>query len=410
MKIEWNRKYNTIAVYVLIVVAILALFVMAVFNLGGIMAAVSKTLGILMPIIVGVVIAFILNPIVMFFERRLFRPLFKKKPRHKLARALSVTVTLVLTFAAIAGMIAVVIPELVDSITQLATKSSDYVTNVQDWFDQFLDSNPALLELINNNIEDIGGYMAEYADKLKAMAESFVTQAASGVLGFLDAMMNFGLGIIASVYLLYGKESFLAQGKKVMFALFPKKFCFMLLRQYHKANKIFMGSVTGELVDSLIVGMVCFIGLTVLRMPYVVLISLIIGVTNIIPFFGPFIGAIPSAVLIFMVNPIQTIWFIIFITALQQIDGNILKPRILGDTTGLPAFWAMFALILGGGLFGLAGMLLGVPVFAVIYMIIRAIVENILRKKRLPVPTSDYNGPIEVFEQEPQPDIPEGGS
>ena len=160
-----------------------------------------------------------------------------------------------------------------------------------------------------------------------------------------------------------------------------------MLRQ---SNRIFGGFISGKLIDSLIIGIICFIGLYLMKTPYTVLVSVIVGVTNIIPFFGPYIGAIPSALLIFLVDWKQGIYFVIFIVALQQVDGNILGPKILGNSTGLSAFWVVFSILLGGGLFGFAGMLLGVPVFAVIYYIVKTFTEWLLRKKNLPVASSDY--------------------
>ena len=216
-----------------------------------------------------------------------------------------------------------------------------------------------------------------------------------GIFGFVLALKNFLLGIIVSIYLLLSKETLLAQVKKTILALFNKKTCEKTFMIYHKSNGLFIGFITGKIIDSLIIGILCFIGMTIFKMPYSVLISVIIGVTNIIPFFGPFIGAIPSALLILLAKPSFLLPFLIFVFVLQQFDGNILGPRILGDSTGLPAFWVLFSIFLGGGLFGFVGMLLGVPTFALVYALFRTFIEHRLESKNLPKETDAYNGNIE---------------
>ena len=201
---------------------------------------------------------------------------------------------------------------------------------------------------------------------------------------------NVLIGIIISIYVLMSKEEFIGQSKKLMYALLPGKSANAVIHTVHKSNEIFGGFISGKLLDSLIIGILCFICLSLMKMPYTVLVSVIVGVTNVIPFFGPYLGAIPSAILIMLANPIQGVYFILFILILQQFDGNILGPAILGESTGLSSFWVVFAILVGGGIFGILGMIIGVPAFAVIFYVFRRTVNHILKKKQLPQDSGNY--------------------
>ncbi len=213
-----------------------------------------------------------------------------------------------------------------------------------------------------------------------------------GVIEVFGAFFNFLVGIVVSVYLLNSKDLFCAQFKKILYAFVPAKSANEFISTVRRAHKIFGGFVTGKLLDSLIIGMLCFIVMTIFNWPYAMLISVIIAVTNIIPFFGPFIGGIPSALLILMVEPITSLYFGIFVLILQQFDGNILGPKILGDSTGLSSFWVIFSLLVFGGFFGFVGMAIGVPTFAVFYTLITDKIYNSLEKKKLPTDTQKFEG------------------
>ena len=211
----------------------------------------------------------------------------------------------------------------------------------------------------------------------------------NGVIDFVSEIFNALIGVIVSIYVLYSKETFGRQCKKMTYALLNPSHANVVLHITQKANDIFGGFLIGKIIDSAIIGVLCFIGLSFLNMPYTMLVSVIVGVTNVIPFFGPYIGAIPSTLLILLANPIKGIYFLIFILLLQQLDGNFIGPKILGNSTGLSSFWVIFSILLGGGLFGFLGMLLGVPTFAVIYYIIELIIDGRLHRKNLPE-SSDY--------------------
>lgn len=212
----------------------------------------------------------------------------------------------------------------------------------------------------------------------------------TGVIGVVKILFNVIIGIIISIYVLMSKEVFIGQSKKVVYAMFSGKKANAIIHTVHKSNEIFGGFISGKILDSLIIGILCFICLYFMKMPYSVLVSVIVGVTNVIPFFGPYLGAVPSTILIMLANPIQGLYFVIFILVLQQIDGNIIGPKILGDSTGLSSFWVVFAILMGGGLFGIPGMIIGVPLFAVIFYILRRALNYIIQKKQLPLDSKNY--------------------
>ena len=219
----------------------------------------------------------------------------------------------------------------------------------------------------------------------------WMTQLTVGMIQMVREVFNFIIGIIVSIYVLFSKEKFQKQTKKLIYAVFRPGQANMILQIGGKSNEIFGGFIIGKIIDSLIIGVICFIGLSILNMPYTMLVSVIVGVTNVIPFFGPYIGAIPSTILIALEDPMKGVYFLIFILVLQQFDGNILGPKILGNSTGLSAFWVVTSILLGGGLFGFVGMVMGVPTFAVIYYIVDMILDNKLKKKKLPVRSDSYD-------------------
>ena len=205
-----------------------------------------------------------------------------------------------------------------------------------------------------------------------------------------SSIWNIVLGLIVSIYLLIDKEKFCALSRKITCALFNEEHSQVAIDLAHRTNDTFGKYLSGKIIDSAIIGILTFIILTIFKMPYTILISVIIGITNIIPFFGPFFGAIPSFVIIMFVSPVKALWFLLIILIIQQLDGNVIGPKILGDSIGISAFWILFALLVAGKILGLVGMIIGVPLFAIIYSIIKDITESKLRKKGLPTETSDY--------------------
>ena len=382
MKLYTNKKYTTIAVYAIIVIAVNVVIVTAIFKFDAILNILGKLLSVMMPIIWGLGLAFLMNPLMVSIER-LYQKIVKKPKRPKLMRAVSVTLAAVIFLGIIVGIFAIVIPEFVNSFNNIVDNFSNLIKNAETWLNKLFKNYPQIQKFFNDQISNFGSDLS----KIQPMLQNIVDSAA----GVVNVLYNFVLGFIVSIYLLLGKETHITQTKKILFAKFRKNTADRILHFGTDANLVFSGFITGKLIDSFIIGIICFIGLTIIGMPYNVMISVIVGVTNIIPFFGPLIGAVPSALLIFLSDePKMVIWLILFIFLLQQFDGNILGPKILGGSTGLPAIWVMIALFIGGGLFGFIGMLLGVPTFALIYKLTREHINDKLKRKKMPVDTQYY--------------------
>lgn len=389
MKIDWNRKYTTISIYaVLVVIASLICYNM-LHNFASYKSAFRQFVAILLPVIYGFSIAFVLNPIVRFFEKKALPKISRGKLNTRWNKGLSILFTYVVAFLVIGVFLRVVIPQVTSSIAGIIGNLSDYLGQAKVWLNDVFTQMPKD-EIYQETLKKIN-------ESAQAILEMFYSWFSASIPYVLNAtksvttgLTNAVLGVIISVYLLFGKERFLAQTKKVLFAMLPQDFVRQLIDVTHTSNRIFSGFISGKLLDSLIIGILCFFGMSVFNMPMAMLVSVIIGVTNVIPYFGPFIGAIPSALIVFLIDPIKAFWFLVFILALQQFDGNILGPYILGDSIGLPAFWVIFAILLFGGYLGVLGMFIGVPTFAVIYSIFKMWTESRLTKKNMPVDTKNY--------------------
>ena len=352
---------------------------------------------IMLPILDGLALAYFLNPVLKFVEKKLIGPLYKnikikdEKKKIKQIRGISVAITIVFFLLIVAGLILLIVPQLLDSIQSIITRFPSYLNSFNSWSDRFLVKYPQLRTMLDNYWENITDYAYK---ELLPRAQTIVSNISSTVVGsvfkVLSVTFKFIIGIILSVYLLYSKETYQAQSKKMVYSLLDEERANNLINNLRFANRTFGGYISGKIVDSIIIGFLCFIGTTIMNMPYALLISVIVGVTNVIPFFGPYLGAIPSGFIILMINPIKCLWFLLFILILQQIDGNIIGPKILGDSTGLSSFWVIFAITLFGGFFKVLGMFLGVPIFAIIYAAIKTFVDTRLERKKLPSKTYYY--------------------
>ena len=408
MKFEPNKKYNTIALYAIGVIFVCVIFLMGLLHLSEVFSAIGKVLNAIMSVLIGVVIAYILNPIAVFLEEKVFCKIFKKPKAKKACRIIAVIITVLLFIAFIATVVGFVIPEIVDSISSLILALPMYSEKITAFAITTLDNNEGLRDLLINQTDTIISYLEDIMTKAGPLISSF----ASGLISAVYGVFRFAIGCIVAMYLLISKEKFIAQAKKIIVSVTPKEFSYKLFSITHRIDNILIGSVSSKLLDSLIIGIICFIGMMIFNktidMPYPILISVIVGVTNVIPFFGPFIGAIPSAFLILIDEitqmqsfeiPFKTIWFLIFVFLLQQFDGNFLGPKLQGEMTGLSAFWILFAILLGGGLFGFVGMLLAVPVFGIIYMLTSLFVNSRLRRKGMPTETEKYYDKFELMKE-----------
>lgn len=390
MKVNWNTKYTTISVYTVLTFAACLVVYALLFNFTVLGDFIKKFCSIIAPILWGLVIAYLVNPIMKWFEIKLKKPIENNKPHFKLVRIISLSISMVLFLAIIAALGAIILPQVFESITGIINNIGTYINNFQKWIDSILSKYPELLTQVNDQIENIEKTIMEFINNIVPKVGNIMMKITDSTLSFIVAIKDFFIGIIVAVYLLYDKERFQAQMKKIAVAILPKSFCPTFLRICSQTNESISGFVSGKFVDSIIIGCLCFICMTVMKLDFAVLISVIVGVTNVIPFFGPFIGAIPSAILLLFVSPNQVIPFLILILIIQQLDGNIIGPKILGQTTGISAFWVLFSILVGGGLFGFAGMVLGVPVFAVLYSLIKEFIEYRLECKELSPETTAY--------------------
>lgn len=390
MKVDWNSKYTTVSVYTIITFAVCLALVIIVEKFSVITGALGAVMDTITAIVWGFVIAYLLNPVMMAVERGLKKMLEKKKSHPKLCRFISTFTAIIFGIAVICALVAIIVPQVLDSIMNIFNNAQNYMNNIYQWVNTTLAEYPEIVSYLNTQLNDIQSSVLSAVNNLIPKVGDWAIKLKDGAVGLLVGLKDFIIGFIVAVYFLLDKEKFLAQSKKLITAFLPDKVCRELFRIFDKTNRSLNGFIIGKILDSFIIGMICFVVMTIMKLEYSVLISVIVGVTNIIPFFGPFIGAIPSALLLLISEPSQTLPFIILIFAIQQFDGNILGPHILGDSTGLPAFWVMFAIFLGGGLFGFIGMLLGVPIFAVIYAFIQEITEALLKHKGLSANTIDY--------------------
>lgn len=397
-KITSRSKYFKwgLTAYLVILACIITIFI--VFNSEIFFYGLKKLINILMPIIYGIIVAYLLSPLIDKEEEKWFIPLYKKLGKKievkekKQIRIFSVLVTFLGVILVVYVFIKGVIPQLIESIQNIIILMPTYLDNLIKYINVILEKwNLFKVNDINVIVEEYYEDIMEFASNniLPGIANFGATLTGS-VFRFLKALLNFIIGLIISIYLLCAKETFIGQFKKLIFAIFKRERANLLLDDIRFANKTFNGFIVGKIIDSIIIGLICFIILTICGIPYAILISVIIGVTNIIPFFGPIIGAVPCTLLILLVNPIQAVYLIIIIIILQQFDGNILGPMILGNSTGLSGFWVIFAITVFGGLWGVTGMFLGVPVFACIYAWIKRRIKYSLIKKDLSNNTSEY--------------------
>ena len=369
---------------------------------------VSRFVRAMRPILYGAVMAYLLSPMVNFFESMPASPPPLHAGRKKeFSFAFMRSVSMFLTWAIIGVLLyllaSVLLPELYQSILQLISNGETYYLTMTGWIQQFLESNPGLeswaMAQIALYYEGFNNWVK--TDALQQM-QTLMSALSGGILTTMNFLKDLLVGFIVSIYLMATKEHCAAQARKILYSLFPRKVVYWILRGSRKAHRIFSGFVQGKLLDSLIIGILCLIGCSILDFPYVPLISVFVGVTNIIPFFGPFLGAIPSTFLILLVSPIQAVYFLIFVFALQQLDGNVIGPKILGDKTGLSSLWVIIAILVGGSFFGFTGMFFGVPVCACLYNGVNFLVESRLRNKQMPVETEAYDSEFPLEEEPPK--------
>ena len=397
MKFNPEKKYIYWGLTAFLVI-IACLFVSFIFyNFSVFSKGLSKFTSVLDPVVNGFVIAYLLTPLMNLYEYRLLPFVFgslkfkKEQSKKKLIHYLSVFFSIFSLLLVIYAFFQLLVPQLVASIKNIANSVPEYTSTVNDFLEKQFRDNPELETLLESYSGDIGDFINKnLMPQLNSVLSNLSSGIYTGISSGISFVKNLLLGLILSIYILASKDTFLAQFRKILFALLNKKTAKGIVGEMHFINFTFQNYIVSSVVDSTIIGILCFFFCLILNIPFPTLISVIVGVTNIIPFFGPFLGAIPSAILILLAEPIKCLYFLVLILILQQCDGNLIKPKLFGSSTGLPGFWVLFAILVGGGLFGVGGMYLGVPVFAIIYFYIKKKIHHELSLKDLPTSTSDY--------------------
>jgi len=392
------KEYIYMGMTAVLVIAVCILLWFSIQHWDVVSAGTRKIVKILAPILCGAVLTYLTAPaynwVAGIVEKTLGSVTKNSKYVRGAARMLATAASLGLVIVLVVGMFQL-IPQLIESLIGIQDSFPLYVQNVYEWIQRILKNNPEIENMVLSSLENNLAVFQNWAEKSFTNIDmhrigQIVTGVSSSVLGVLEFIKNWLIGLIVMVYLLNIKDTLAAQGKKIVYGCLNLRQANLVIEEIRFINQMFGGFIIGKLVDSLIIGIICFIGVTILNMPFPMLLSVIIGVTNVIPFFGPFIGAIPAAFLVFLVSPLQCVYFLIWILLLQQFDGNILGPKILGNSTGLSSFWVLFSILFFGGLFGFVGMIIAVPAFAVIYDLISRAVHRSLRLRKLPMETDEY--------------------
>lgn len=396
MRFQIDKKYIRIGVTAFAVIAASICFYYLIFHGDRFSNQINALFKVISPVMYGIIIAYLLTPLVNGLETYLLKPLLEKLNRtsirsKKHMRGISIILTLIIVGMLIYAFFSILIPNIVNSIRSIAIQFPNYIENLTNWSAKFLADNPDIetmvVRFLDTYSEEFYGYLN---NTIIPQMETIVKQVSLSMISLLKILWNFIIGFVISIYVMYSKETFAGQAKKIVYSMLRTQAANQFIKDVRFASDTFIGFISGKIIDSIIIGCICFLGTSIMKTPYALLVSVIVGVTNIIPFFGPYLGAIPSAVLILMVSPVKCVYFIIFIIILQQIDGNLIGPKILGQSTGLSGFWVIFSITVAGGIMGIPGMIVGVPLFAVLYAFIRRHTNVVLKKRGLPTQTEEY--------------------
>ena len=416
MNIQWKKNpYVGIGVTAFVVVAALMVFYRLIANLSGIGAALSTVADMLLPFIIGLALAYLLSP---FYDwvRQLTQPLLagkKATPRRFAAggaKVIATVASLLLVFVIVGGLLSMVIPQAYQSISNLIVTLPDKSNAVLSWVNETADKfgkGDALAAWLSDGITwATSTAMSWVQNDLLPNLGNIAKNVSSGLIGVVGTVTDVFVGIIICVYTLNSKELFAAQAKKLIYSLFKIPTANYIVGMTRYVDRTFGKFINGILIDSALLGVLCFIGMSILRMPYALLISVIVGLFNVVPIFGPLVSGVVGTFFVLLENPVKALIFLVFILVLGQLDGNVIAPKILGDQTGLSGFWVIFAIVVGGGLFGLWGMILGVPTFAIVYSLIAQGVKSRLQKKNLPDDTEAFNELVDIDENTGEPHYP----
>lgn len=425
---RWNKHYLGwgLTAFVVIIASIIVGTMLV--NIESIGKGIGNFISAISPIIYGLIIAYLLSPVVTFFEKRVLKKAFTKsdKPFAEIAnhnvtgsetddakkyahlkmyvrnaprRIVSIIITFLIFIGIIAGVLVAIIPQLTATLKMLVDNIPTYMNNLVAWTQEMFTNYPEIGAEITNIINDAGSTLRSFLNtSILPQMGDYLGFLTNGIMSLIGLLMNLIFGMVVAIYCLYSKELFAAQAKKVLYSTFSVKRANGIITGVRKIHRSFGNFITGTIIDSFVVGCITFIVTTIAQVPFAMLVSVIMGLTNIIPYFGPFIGLVPSLFLIFMENPVMCIVFTIIVLIIQNVNGNIISPRILGESTGLTSFWVIFAILVGQATFGFWGLIIGIPLFAVIYSAFKAFIAGRLRSKGLP-PGSDEYTDIDVFNE-----------
>ena len=371
-----------------VAVIVIALVISLIFSKLGIIASALKTIvSTVSSVLYGVVMAFLMAPVYDRISAWVEEILSSFFPKWKKSGKWAKFILIFVIFA----LIMMIIPELVNSITNVIGYAPDGMSNLENWLKDILNKNPDLEKLVIGNYQDISERVSDIATTtVLPNVNTYIKNLSSGVINALGVLVNIIIGMMVMMYLLNMKTTLSSQAKKIVYSMAGVKIGNEIVTEARYIKNMFEKFIVGKRIDSIIIGIINYFFMVIIHMPYALLISVVVGVTNVIPFFGPFIGAIPSIVLLLLVSPVTALQFAVWILVLQQVDGNIIGPKILGQTTGLPSFWVLFSILLFGGLFGIVGMIIAVPTWAIIYRSISRVSEHFLRKKGLEPDSGSY--------------------
>lgn len=379
-----------------VAVIVIALVISLIFSKLGIIASALKTVvSTVSSVLYGVVMAFLMAPVydrISAWVEEILSSFFPKwKKSGKWAKFIATLACLIILIFVIFALIMMIIPELVNSITNVIGYAPDGMSNLENWLKDILNKNPDLEKLVIGNYQDISERVSDITTTtVLPNVNTYIKNLSSGVINALGVLVNIIIGMMVMMYLLNMKTTLSSQAKKIVYSMAGVKIGNEIVTEARYIKNMFEKFIVGKIIDSIIIGIINYFFMVIIHMPYALLISVVVGVTNVIPFFGPFIGAIPSIVLLLLVSPFTALQFAVWILVLQQVDGNIIGPKILGQTTGLPSFWVLFSILLFGGLFGIVGMIIAVPTWAIIYRTISRVSEHFLRKKGLEPDSGSY--------------------
>ena len=361
-------------------ISLSVLFFFFLYRLQGIGNVISQLSTILAPFIYGGIIAYLLRPMCnsleAFFQLRL------PKKMRRFANAFAVVFSLMVGILVVYALITMVVPQLVESVVTLWNALPTKMEQLVNWATETFGKDERVVQFVEKNYRS---YFTDIDKWVQAnvipQVSSLVTNVGTSVWQVLKFVYNILIGLIVAVYVLHGRKRFGKQARLIVRSIFSDRWADRILDEVEFIDRMFGGFIDGKIIDSAIVGVLCYFGCTVLKIPSALLVSVIVGVTNVIPFFGPVIGAVPSTLLILIDSPLKALWFLIWVIVLQQLDGNVIGPKLLGNRTGLSGFWVKFSIILFGGLWGIVGMIICVPLFAVIYDTVRRLVRRGLRRR-----------------------------